>query len=159
MFLGERAEFSRLPWPIRAKNHQAAAGLEEVHGVLDVSNVLSTFVGRIGDHGIKASELLSVTKIFTALLLSDMARRCEVRINDPVNAYLPEGIHVGGTPKSLRQILMSLGVVRPLPWLKRSALRHEFLQARPAAVDTMPTDGVCCGRSLILTAEIQRELP
>jgi D-alanyl-D-alanine-carboxypeptidase/D-alanyl-D-alanine-endopeptidase len=37
-------------------------------------------------------EIGSNTKVFTSLLLSDMARRGEVRLDDPVAKYLPEGV-------------------------------------------------------------------
>jgi len=39
-------------------------------------------------------KIASVTKVFTALLLSDMARRGEVRIDDPINKYLPKSIRI-----------------------------------------------------------------
>ena len=38
-------------------------------------------------------EIGSVTKVFTALLLADMAYRNEVRLEDPVDLYLPPGFH------------------------------------------------------------------
>ena len=39
-------------------------------------------------------EIGSVTKVFTALLLSDMALRGEVNLNDPISRYLPATVHV-----------------------------------------------------------------
>lgn len=39
-------------------------------------------------------EIGSVTKVFTALLLADMARRGEVELTDPVAKYLPEDVAV-----------------------------------------------------------------
>ena len=39
-------------------------------------------------------EIGSVTKVFTALLLADMAVRGEVNLNDPVSKYLPPSVHV-----------------------------------------------------------------
>ena len=39
-------------------------------------------------------EIGSVTKLFTALLLSDMALRGEVNLNDPVAKYVPPSVHV-----------------------------------------------------------------
>jgi CubicO group peptidase (beta-lactamase class C family) len=39
-------------------------------------------------------EIGSVTKIFTALLLSDMAERGEVQLSDPVATYLPPGVRM-----------------------------------------------------------------
>jgi D-alanyl-D-alanine-carboxypeptidase/D-alanyl-D-alanine-endopeptidase len=41
-------------------------------------------------------EIGSVTKTFTALLLAEMAARGEVRLDDPIGAYLPSGVR---TPK------------------------------------------------------------
>jgi CubicO group peptidase (beta-lactamase class C family) len=37
-------------------------------------------------------EIGSVTKIFTALVLTDMAQRSEVKLSDPVQKYLPDGV-------------------------------------------------------------------
>jgi len=39
-------------------------------------------------------EIGSITKVFTALLLSDMALRGEVKLNDPISKYLPATVHV-----------------------------------------------------------------
>src|SRR5271165_4807535 len=37
-------------------------------------------------------EIGSITKVFTALLLADMAQRGEVALTDPVSKYLPKGV-------------------------------------------------------------------
>ena len=37
-------------------------------------------------------EIGSITKVFTALLLEDMAQRGEVKLDDPIAKYLPEGV-------------------------------------------------------------------
>lgn len=39
-------------------------------------------------------EIGSVTKLFTALLLAEMATRGEVKLDDPVQQYLPDDVHV-----------------------------------------------------------------
>ena len=39
-------------------------------------------------------EIGSVTKVFTSLALADMVQRGEVKLSDPVAAYLPEGVKV-----------------------------------------------------------------
>ena len=39
-------------------------------------------------------EIGSVTKAFTALILTDMAERAEVQLSDPVQKYLPEGVRM-----------------------------------------------------------------
>jgi serine-type D-Ala-D-Ala carboxypeptidase/endopeptidase len=52
-------------------------------------------------------EIGSITKVFTSLLLSDMALRDEVALDDPVAAYLPEGVVVperGGRRITLGQL-------------------------------------------------------
>ncbi|HEX8830162.1 MAG TPA: serine hydrolase domain-containing protein, partial [Longimicrobium sp.] len=42
--------------------------------------------------GTSVFEIGSVTKVFTAALLSDMVRRREVALDDPVQKYLPAGV-------------------------------------------------------------------
>ncbi|MGB7761519.1 MAG: serine hydrolase [Bryobacteraceae bacterium] len=37
-------------------------------------------------------EIGSITKVFTALLLADMAQHGEVKLDDPISKYLPEGV-------------------------------------------------------------------
>ncbi|MBI3268012.1 MAG: serine hydrolase [Planctomycetes bacterium] len=49
-------------------------------------------------------EIGSVTKVFTALLLADMAERGEVELNEPVRACLPAGLDA---PGGEREILLS----------------------------------------------------
>jgi D-alanyl-D-alanine-carboxypeptidase/D-alanyl-D-alanine-endopeptidase len=44
--------------------------------------------------GDTAFEIGSVTKVFTALLLADMAQRGEVALSDPVARYLPAGLRI-----------------------------------------------------------------
>jgi CubicO group peptidase (beta-lactamase class C family) len=39
-------------------------------------------------------EVGSITKVFTALVLADMVQRAEVRLSDPVEKYLPEGVRM-----------------------------------------------------------------
>jgi len=39
-------------------------------------------------------EIGSITKVFTAILLADMADRGEVKLDDPVAKFLPEGVRV-----------------------------------------------------------------
>lgn len=39
-------------------------------------------------------EVGSITKVFTALLLSEMAQKREVALDDPVEKYLPAGVHL-----------------------------------------------------------------
>jgi len=42
-------------------------------------------------------EIGSITKVFTALVLADMAVRGEVALDDPVQRYLPDSVRVPGT--------------------------------------------------------------
>ena len=56
----------------------------------------------------------SVTKVFTALLLSDMAERGEVALRDPLSKYLPEGVKVPQRGP------------RPLPCHRRGARHHQL---------------------------------
>ena len=39
-------------------------------------------------------EIGSITKVFTATLLADMADRKEVALDDPVSKYLPSSVHI-----------------------------------------------------------------
>ena len=39
-------------------------------------------------------EIGPITKVFTSLLLADMAERVEVMLDDPVARYLPKGVTV-----------------------------------------------------------------
>ena len=50
-------------------------------------------------------EIGSITKEFTSLLLTDMARRGEVALTDPVSRYLPEGVRV--LERANRQITLA----------------------------------------------------
>src|SRR5262245_16694882 len=43
-------------------------------------------------NGDSVFELGSITKLFTAILLADMVERGEVRLDDPISKYLPDGI-------------------------------------------------------------------
>ena len=66
-------------------------------------------------------EIGSVTKVFTAVLLADLAERGQVRLTDPAAGYLP-----GGTgPVTLADLAThSSGLPRLPPGLRWSALRH-----------------------------------
>ena len=39
-------------------------------------------------------EIGSITKVFTALLLQDMVERGEMKLDDPVQKYLPASVHM-----------------------------------------------------------------
>ena len=69
-----------------------------VVGVIDAKGrrILSAGARAAGDtrplDGDTAFEIGSVTKVFTALLLADMVRRGEVKLDDPAAKYLPPGV-------------------------------------------------------------------
>jgi serine-type D-Ala-D-Ala carboxypeptidase/endopeptidase len=61
-------------------------------------------------------EIASITKVFTALLLADMALRGEVKLDDPVAHHLPDDFHVpdlGGRPITLADLATHTS---GLPW-------------------------------------------
>jgi serine-type D-Ala-D-Ala carboxypeptidase/endopeptidase len=77
-------------------------------------------------------EIGSITKVFTALLLADMVRSGEVKLDDPLARHLPSDFHV---PKfSGRQIMLSdlathtSGLPR-FPALEGKPLSPEWMQA------------------------------
>jgi CubicO group peptidase (beta-lactamase class C family) len=86
---------------ILADRVQAIAGPEGgmgiVVGVLDEKGPRVIAYGDDGSaaprplNGDSVFEIASVTKVFTALLLVDMARRHDLRLSDPVAKYLPKG--------------------------------------------------------------------
>lgn len=43
-------------------------------------------------NGDSVFEIGSITKVFTAILLADMVERGEVRLDDPISKYLPDGV-------------------------------------------------------------------
>lgn len=75
---------------------KAAPGI--VAGVLDTSQRRIVTAGSSGGtaalNGDTVFAIASLTKLFTALLLAEMAARGEVALDDPVNRYLPGGVRV-----------------------------------------------------------------
>lgn len=75
-------------------------------------------------------EIGSITKVFTAILLAEMVRTGEVRYEDPVSRYLPDGVRVPS--RNGRQItLLDLATHRsglpPMPDNIRPADRTNYL--------------------------------
>ena len=68
----------------------------------------------------------SVTKVFTALLLADMAERGEVRLSDPAASYLP-GFRVETGPVTLADLATHTS---GLPRLPRNLLWSALLHPR-----------------------------
>jgi len=63
-------------------------------------------------------EIGSITKVFTALLLAEMAERGEVALSDPVAKYLPEGVSVperGGLTITLEHLAAHTSGLPRLP--------------------------------------------
>ena len=64
-------------------------------------------------------EIGSITKVFTSLLLVEMAERGELRLDDPVNDYLPDGVELGlgptGLPITLAQLAQHTSGLPRLP--------------------------------------------
>ena len=81
---------------IRVDGQKWATGI--VVGVVDrkgrrtIAYGTTTKGGSTKVDGDTVFEIGSITKVFTALILSDMARRGEVRLDDPVAKYLPPSV-------------------------------------------------------------------
>jgi len=87
-----------------------------------VAGVIDAAGRRIVAHGdVKPDSLFqigSVTKVFTALLLADMAQRGEVALGDPVSKYLPEGVKVpqrGPRPITLEDLATHMSGLPRVP--------------------------------------------
>jgi D-alanyl-D-alanine-carboxypeptidase/D-alanyl-D-alanine-endopeptidase len=82
-----------------------------VVGILDPNGRRVVGYGQSGDpltpelSGDTAFRIASVTKVFTALLLADMVERGEIRLQDPVQKYLPTGTSVPGRNGQLIQFI------------------------------------------------------
>jgi CubicO group peptidase (beta-lactamase class C family) len=100
------------------------SGVGIVVGVADASG------RRIVAHGVRRRgsrrcvdadtvfEIGSITKVFTSLLLADMARRGEAALNDPVADYLPAGVTVperGGRKITLIDLATHTSALPRLP--------------------------------------------
>ena len=75
-------------------------GVGIVVGVIDAKGHRIVSYGRLekGDNrpldGDTLFEIGSITKVFTALLLTDMAQRGEVRLDDPISKYVPATVKI-----------------------------------------------------------------
>ncbi len=97
---------------IRALLRQTVGTNEKIIGmvgvVVDDSGTRSATFGSSGVQGLAlnnntAIEIMSITKVLTALILVDMERRGEVAFDDPVAKYLPASLklHENGGPITL----------------------------------------------------------
>lgn len=82
-------------------------------GLLEADGTVRTFVaGSAGEGAAPLTsstlfEIGSITKVFTGTLLADMVRRGEVRLDDPVQKYLPDGVSMpkrGGSQITLEDL-------------------------------------------------------
>jgi CubicO group peptidase (beta-lactamase class C family) len=76
---------------------RAALGI--VVGLIDPGGTRVVVAGKAGDgtvplDGNTVFEIGSVTKVFTATILADMVEKGEVRLDDPVQQYLPASVRV-----------------------------------------------------------------
>jgi CubicO group peptidase (beta-lactamase class C family) len=91
---------------------KAAPGI--VAGVLDTSQRrIVTAGGALNGDTVFA--IASLTKLFTALLLAEMAARGEVALDDPVNRYLPSGVRVPALKGRELRLVHLAGYVSGLP--------------------------------------------
>lgn len=96
---------------IRASLNQAVGAGGQIAGILAMTigaDGTSTMItdGSSGANGVALNgdavfEIMSITKIFTALLLADMVARGDVAFDDPVAKYLPVTLPVTGRPITL----------------------------------------------------------
>jgi len=81
-------------------------------------------------------EIGSVTKVFTALLLTDMVERGEVALDDPVEKYLPAGVRMpqrGRRPITLRDLAMHMSGLPRVPTnLSPKTLANPYVDYTPA---------------------------
>jgi CubicO group peptidase (beta-lactamase class C family) len=94
----------------------------------------STGITSLAMNGDTVFEIGSITKVLAALLLTEMAERGEVAMDDPVSKYLPPGValKVRGRPITLLDLatytsgLPRMPVTMPPGWNTRPSLLAEF---------------------------------
>ena len=95
-----------------------------VVGVIDANGRRIVAHGRFGADDARAVdgytifEIGSVTKVFTALALAEMATQGEVSLDDPVAKYLPAGVTMperGGRKITLRDLATHMSGLPRLP--------------------------------------------
>ena len=108
-------------------------GMGIVVGVLDEKGPRVIAYGDDGGaarhplNGDSVFEIASVTKVFTALLLTDMVRKRELALTDPVTRYLPKGMKVperNGRPITLVDLATHTS---GLPFMPDGADPYRFL--------------------------------
>jgi len=93
----------------------ARPGVSATAGLVDSRRI--NVRASTGGDATKLYEIGSITKVFTALLLADMAAKGEVRLDDPVSKYLPAGALAdhGHRPISLRDLASHYSGLPRLP--------------------------------------------
>jgi CubicO group peptidase (beta-lactamase class C family) len=88
-----------------------------VAGVLDTSQRRIVTAGATGGalNGDTVFAIASLTKLFTALLLAEMAARGEVALEDPVNRYLPARVRVAAVKGRELRLVHLANYVSGLP--------------------------------------------
>lgn len=95
-----------------------------VAGVIDAKSRRIVSHGRLAQDDVRplggdtVFEIGSVTKVFSALLLTDMAQKGEVALTDPVSKYLPDGTTVpqrGGQAITLQDLAMHTSGLPRMP--------------------------------------------
>ena len=79
-------------------------------------------------------EIGSISKVFTALLLADMANKGEVALDDPAEKYLPEGARMparGGRKITLRDLSTHMSALPRLPDNMTYAIRRTPMPTTP----------------------------
>lgn len=106
----------------RVDTYKQSVGV--VVGVIDPGGRRIISYGKLaaGDprplNGDTVFEIGSITKVFTALLLADMVEHHEVRLTDPVAAYLPESVHLperNGVAITLQDLAMHTSGLPRMP--------------------------------------------
>jgi D-alanyl-D-alanine-carboxypeptidase/D-alanyl-D-alanine-endopeptidase len=98
-------------------------------GVWDGAETFTGHAGRLPDGAASLFEIGSITKVFTATLLADMARTGLVALDDPVAAHLPAHVRmpVRGRPITLEDLASHRS---GLPRLPRGLLRQAYTRDR-----------------------------
>jgi serine-type D-Ala-D-Ala carboxypeptidase/endopeptidase len=110
--LGSARWAESAPDPVRDLLKETVGSREKVAGMIAVVvDEAGTRMTRLGSSGIPGLaldgntvfEIMSITKVLTALLLTDMAARGEVSFGDPVAKYLPSSVKLNerGRPITL----------------------------------------------------------
>lgn len=111
-------------------------GLVEADGATRFLAAGDAGVGRMPLDAGSVFEIGSITKVFTGILLADMARRGEVSVDDPVADYLPAGVTMpsrNGIPITLAMLSTQTSGLPRLPAnLRPSNMLDPYADYTPA---------------------------